>query len=874
MPIEYRECRDKKCNLALRFLCLALLATLLAFVAPASAGDYHYTSTGNVTWAQYPAGGISGGFTAPVTLGVGDRAIYDQATAGQSTVWGTNRNVGQLVFRAPYTGTGFARPPLATGTFEIHGLDGLGIDSQVNQQITLNERLLLGGNQEWQTDSDTGSITQLSYSASSRFLNLGSYMLTLNAMNAGNTFILNNPVAGTGGLIVHGAGTTYLTAVNTYSGGTFLDGGTVSATADNNLGATSGGLTFNGGTLRWGASFDTARSIALTQNNGMLDTSGFNGTLHGVVSGVGGLIKDGAGTLKLTNANIYRGDTLIQDGTLALTGAGSIGASSRVVANGTFDISGTTAGDSVKSLAGVGTVNFGGEALTLTQARDTFAGEFAGTGNFSLTGGYQTLTGDSSAFAGASEVRGGRLSVNGALGGTMDVFGGRLQGIGTVGDTTNHLGGIIAPGNSIGTLTIGGNYTSNGGALEVEAELGTANSPADLLVITGDGMLGTGQTLVSVINVGGSGGKTTGDGIKIVEVGGASAADVFALAGPAIGGAYRYDLFQNGVVDPTDGNWYLRSESLAPTVPIYESHPQVLLGMVALPTLQQRVGDRYWSMLDDVGNELDTGQNAIWTRIEGAHGRVKSKASTADASYDSDTSLVQVGLDGLLSETVAGMLIGGLTAQYSRSTADIFSSLGDGGNATTGYSIGAALTWYGENGFYVDGQAEVATLRSDLSAAGLGAIGDDLHGSGHALSLEAGRRATLGGGWSLTPQAQLAYASADFNSFTDRFGANVSLRKGDSLKGRIGVSADYEAAAGIHVYGITNLTYEFLDGTAVSVSGVDLAFAPQRFGGELGVGGTYTWGDGKYAFHGEAVASTSFASGYALKGTIGFTAGF
>jgi outer membrane autotransporter protein len=168
----------------------------------------------------------------------------------------------------------------------------------------------------------------------------------------------------------------------------------------------------------------------------------------------------------------------------------------------------------------------------------------------------------------------------------------------------------------------------------------------------------------------------------------------------------------------------------------------------------------------------------------------------------------------------------------------------------------------------------VATLRSDMSAVGIGDIGDGIHGSGYALSLEAGRKIALDSIWSLTPQAQLAYCSVSFDAFTDPFGANVALKKGDSLKGRIGTALNYDmAATGSHAYGIANLTYEFLDGTSVAVSGVDLAFEPQRFGGEIGVGSSYKWAGGKYALHGEALASTSFQGGYGFKGVIGFTAG-
>ncbi|MGO8484931.1 autotransporter outer membrane beta-barrel domain-containing protein, partial [Rhizobium leguminosarum] len=64
--------------------------------------------------------------------------------------------------------------------------------------------------------------------------------------------------------------------------------------------------------------------------------------------------------------------------------------------------------------------------------------------------------------------------------------GGTLMGNGTVGTTTNEAGGLIAQGNSIGTLTINGNYIGTGGNLEIEAVLGGDSSPADRLIVTGD----------------------------------------------------------------------------------------------------------------------------------------------------------------------------------------------------------------------------------------------------------------------------------------------------------------------------------------------------------------------------------------------------
>lgn len=918
---------------------LALSAALFADVPSAAAADFHFISTGNSTWGQVAG---NAGFEGAIPPGAGDRAIYDGKGTGQSVVWGGAKNAGQLVFLAPYDGTGFKpmSPASQSGTFNLNGVDGLGVDSQVNQQITLSERVAIAASQEWRIDSATGRITQLGHTAT-RFLNLGSYMLTLNAVGAGNAFILNNPVTGTGGLIVKGAGTTFLTNANTYSGGTFLNGGTVEVTADNNLGAASGGLGFDGGTLRFGSSFATARTISLSAGGGTIDTRGNTATLSGGISGAGGLTIVGGGLLNLTGTVGYTGATDIQAGTLALSGTASLANSSVVVANGVFDVSAVAGSTTdIRSLSGGGSVALGTSQLVITNAADIFSGAIHGTGGLTVSGGTQVLTGtnsytggttitagtlslgnggasgsvagdilnngtlvfnradtvsfdgvvsgagairydgagtttmtaNSSAFAGSAFVYAGTLSVNGMLGGTMDVLGGRLQGTGTIGNTANHLGGVIAPGNSIGTLTIGGDYTGNGGALEIEAELGGNASPTDLLVITGNSILGSAPTQVRVINVGGAGGLTTGNGIKIVDVGGTSAAGAFVLAGPAIAGAYRYGLFQNGVTTPADGDWYLRSSGLAPTLPTYEIYPQVLLDLVGLPTLKQRAGTRHWAAIDGAAPNA-TPASAVWTRIEGAHGHSEARASTTNAEFDSDTLRMQAGVDGQLAGSAAGVLIGGLNLQYGRASADIFSDIGAGTNGTSSYGLGAALTWYGGNGLYVDGQGQVSVLRSDFASNEAGSIGEGIHGSGYAVSLEAGRQLAIGNGWSLTPQAQLAYAAISFDSFADPFGAEVSLKDGDSLKGRIGLSTDYRRDADTHVYAIANLTYEFLDGTTATVSGVDLTYKPERFGGEIGLGGAYRWDDGKYALHGEALASTSFAGGYGFKGSIGFTAG-
>ncbi len=161
----------------------------------------------------------------------------------------------------------------------------------------------------------------------------------------GNNAVLSGAISGPGSFTKIGSGTLTLSGSSTYTGGTFVNAGTLQAGAVNAFAPSSAFsvtatafLDLNNfnqtiGSLA-GAGTVTLGAATLTTGN-----DGTSTTFSGAISGTGGLTKIGGGTFALTGTSSYGGATNINAGTLEVDG--SIANSSSVTVNSGGTLSGT-----------------------------------------------------------------------------------------------------------------------------------------------------------------------------------------------------------------------------------------------------------------------------------------------------------------------------------------------------------------------------------------------------------------------------------------------------------------------------------------------------------------------------------------------------
>ncbi|MBZ9873246.1 autotransporter-associated beta strand repeat-containing protein, partial [Mesorhizobium sp. BR1-1-9] len=345
-------------------------------------------------------------------------------------------------------------------------------------------------------------------------------------------------------------GTLVLSGTNSYSGGTFVDGGTLQVGSNASLGAAAGALTFDDGTLHTTDTFAAARDVTLNAGGGTFYTNALTTlTLTGTVAGAGTLTKTAAGTLVLTGANSYQGGTFIDGGTIEVSADANLGnaAGALTFDNGTLHTTGTfTAARSATLNAGGGT--FDTDVSTVL----TLTGAIGGAGALTKDGaGTLVLTADNS-YAGGTTIAGGTLQLGN--GGATGSITGDVVDNGTLAFDRNDSygfaglisgsGGLDQIGSGITILTADNSYA------------GATNVREGTLIIDGDQSAATGATTVEAGGALGGVGTIGGD-VSVLDNGALNPGDIGATPGTltingnldlAANATLNYNFGQAGVV--------------------------------------------------------------------------------------------------------------------------------------------------------------------------------------------------------------------------------------------------------------------------------------------------------------------------------------
>ncbi|EBH6052756.1 autotransporter outer membrane beta-barrel domain-containing protein [Salmonella enterica] len=478
------------------------------------------------------------------------------------------------------------------------------------------------------------------------------------------------------------------------------------------------------------------------------------------------LTKLGAGKLTLSGANTYSGDTNVQEGTLWLSGDGTIG-------------------------------EMGSQQAVNVASGATFGGSNGTTVNGKVTNEGTLVFGD-------SEETGAIFTLNGDL-----------INMGTLASGSSSS----TPGN---TLYVDGDYTGNGGSLYLNTVLGDDDSATDKLVITGDAS-GTTDLYINGI---GNGAQTT-NGIEVVDVGGTSTSDAFVLKNEVNASLYTYRLYWNesdndwylaskaqsdddsggDVTPPDDDSDVTPSDdgddggNVTPPDDGGDVAPQYRADIGAYMGNQWMARNlQMQTLYDREGSQYRNADGSVWARFKA--GKAESEAVSGNIDMDSNYSQFQLGGDILAWGNGQQSVTVGVMASYINADTDSTGNRGADGSQFTssgnvdGYNLGVYATWFADaqthSGAYVDSWYQYGFYNNSVESGDAGSESYD--STANAVSLETGYRYDIalsnGNTVSLTPQAQVVWQNYSADSVKDNYGTRIDGQDGDSWTTRLGLRVD------------------------------------------------------------------------------------
>ncbi|HEY5692731.1 MAG TPA: autotransporter-associated beta strand repeat-containing protein, partial [Cyclobacteriaceae bacterium] len=405
-----------------------------------SGGTGFLTLGGPVT---FNASGSQAEISADISLGGANR-IFNANSAGGSLISGqitgangiekSGTNALTLSGNNTYSGS----TTVSSGTLNINSATAIGtgtlilaggsIDNTSGGSITISNN----NAQNW--NSDFAFI-------GTNDLNLGTGAVTPSAsrqvtVNAGNLTV--GGIIGGGGVEITkaGSGTLTLTGVNTFSGGTTLNTGTLNINNANALGTAAGTFTINGGTI------DNTSGGTITTDNHPISIGGdftFTGTNN---------LNLGSGNVSFTSNS----QVTVNAATLSIGG---------VVSASSFDL--TKGGSGVLSFGSnpvtLDALTISGGTLLSTSGNLTIGGDFNNSGTFSHNNG--TVIFNSALAQSVASVNYNNLTLTGA--GSKNASGAIVVGLTLDNSSVFDLGSnTLSPGTITNSGTLRFSGSSNG----------------------------------------------------------------------------------------------------------------------------------------------------------------------------------------------------------------------------------------------------------------------------------------------------------------------------------------------------------------------------------------------------------------------------
>lgn len=433
-----------------------------------SGGTLNLAATTTITvnnGADTISSAISGVGTSLVKAGAGTLTL-----SGSNTFSGTlNHNAGVLNINSN-TALGSSLLSISNANTTFDNTSG-GLVTIANNIIANNNTIFSGTN----ALTTTGVYT---YNSGNRVLQVnGAGALTIGSL-AGTT----NPLRkrGTGTLAITGASTAAGIEFDT-AAGVVLIGDKASLGSGNLAVITAGSGTLQTSTDLTGAN-KIANGVTLT-GTGVLTVSGVNNfELGGVITGTGKLAKNGVNTVTLSAANTHSGGTSIDGGTMVVSGAGTLGASTGALTftgnNTVLDLGTTT--------QNVGSLTAGSTATNINVAIPSAGGALNVSGNMIYQGGAgnggtytsnPTMTvGSSVAVSGSTLIGRANLLINGGTFSTSRFTS-------NAGGSTDWARLSIAAGDVTATNGVNGTFgttgsNGTGATFQVELNGGTLSTPS------------------------------------------------------------------------------------------------------------------------------------------------------------------------------------------------------------------------------------------------------------------------------------------------------------------------------------------------------------------------------------------------------------